>query len=822
MGEAIILMEPAIKQMCHAFWESNTTVLLILSADYKGDAESLPVELGPKAHAFAKIESLTAEAAARYTRYYLDGKEWVFQLQAKRYPQLLEAECEVYLGGDFNDWESAIGFPDWKLTAERVKGGTDERMYEVRIPSERIPLDRNSAFKFVTSTGEWLDVPEGVPNLLLTHTGVRNFKLNPTQSGQHIFRCHAPEGYQPTGNEQLVWKDASNEEVLELPHTQFLTQAETKLELGADIIDGMTRFRLFAPRASEVQVAFGERADAKDFQIMKMDKADPVTWEVFVDKELDGWFYNFRVLGCENEGTAHFDYNFPILDPYAKACCGPTGPGIILKDSRLLPVQVPYEPPAWHDLVILEGHVRDLAAHAPIELTTMERRGFAGVRKWLKAERSYLREIGVNAIELQPIQEFDNALAEEYHWGYMTVNYFSPDSSYAYDSRGASQVEEFKGLVQDFHDADMAVILDVVYNHVGEPNHLLFIDKYYYFHLDEANDLVNWSGCGNDLRCNTPMGRRLILESLKHLVRTYDVDGFRFDLAELMGIEVLLEIERELKAIKPSIILIAEPWSFRGHIQDTLKESGFASWNDGFRESIAEYVCGHGKQETIEYFLKGSPSTSRFAAQSINYTESHDDHCWLDRITERKANDGSDPTLLDRRRTHLMASILFGALGVPMLAAGQDLLRSKWGISNTYQRGDLNALDYNKRYVYSGTHQYFRDWIHFRLSGYGKALRFDGTVHEGYLRCFFKPDSSAVVAIFNADHSVAAPRIALGLNPSLEFADIGVPTEYLEGMRQIADAERFDLDGLQIAQVPVKGNTISLPPISSGLWILDE
>jgi pullulanase/glycogen debranching enzyme len=303
------------------------------------------------------------------------------------------------------------------------------------------------------------------------------------------------------------------------------------------------------------------------------------------------------------------------------------------------------------------------------------------------------------------------------------------------------------------------------------------------------------------------------------LIRTYDVDGFRFDLAELIGIEVLREIEEELKALKPGIILIAEPWSFRGHIQDELKDSGFASWNDGFREGIADYVCGHGKQESIEYFLKGSPSTSRFAAQSINYTESHDDHCWLDRITERSKHDGSNPTVLDRRRTHLMASILFSSLGVPMLAAGQDFLRSKCGVSNTYQRGDLNALDYNKRYVYSGTHQYFRDWIQFRLSEAGRALRFDGAVHDGYVQCYFCEGSSAVVAVFNADRSIDAPRVVLGLNPNLEFADIPVPHEQLQGLRQIADAERFNADGLALAQTPSTQEEISLPPISCGLWV---
>ena len=569
-----------------------------------------------------------------------------------------------------------------------------------------------------------------------------------------------------------------------------------------------------------MKLAYGQQADASDAEFVDMECVDGVTWEVAFEQSLVGYYYTFRVLGKSHEGTSHFDENFVVLDPYAKACLGARGPAIVVDPARMPKIENQFTPPGWHDLVILEGHVRDLAAHAPIELTAEERRGYSGLRKWLKAEGSYLQEVGVNAIELQPIQEFDNIETEDYHWGYMTANYFSPESSYALEPEKASQIEEFRGLVQDFHDKDISVIVDVVYNHVGEPNHLLFVDKCYYFHMDEANDLMNWSGCGNDLRCDTPMARRLIIESLKHLVETYDVDGFRFDLAELIGIEVLREIEVELKKVKPSVILIAEPWSFRGHIQDELKETGFASWNDGFRESIAKYVEAKGNQDMIQYFLAGSPSSSRFAAQTINYTESHDDHCWMDRITERAESDGSDPTLLDRRRTHLMAAVLFASLGVPMLAEGQDFMRSKLGISNTYQRGDVNALDYNRRLVFSGTHAYFRNWIAFRLSDQGRAFRYDGALQEGYLKFFVAEGSSAVVAIFNADRSIDAPQLIFAVNPHLEYANITCDGACFEGALQIADQERFKVGGLESAKIPMGGETVHVPPLGCGLWVV--
>jgi pullulanase/glycogen debranching enzyme len=804
-------------KIAHAFWESRDTGLIILSANWGSTTSMPPLLLGPSGQPFSKLERLSPEACGRYCRYHRRKNSWVFTIRSNRYPQLLDRTVRVYLGGDFNGWEKAIGQSQWEL---KPVSESAETSFELRVPLKLIPKEGRGAFKFVTDQGEWLDVPDSAPNRIESN-GVANFQFNPEQTGHHIFRFRTPEDYEPIGNEQIVWRDAKVEEVHELPHTQFLTAAKTDLELGAIVEGERTAFRLFAPRASAVKVCYGRKPDSSDAISLNMRALDGGTWEYVADQNLDGYFYTYRIEGSNSEGTSHFDASFAVLDPYAKACLGRRGPGIVVAPERMPKVSSAYQPPAWHDLVILEAHVRDLAAHAPIELSAQERKGYAGLRKWLKAEGSYLREIGVNAVELQPIQEFDNEKPEDYHWGYMTVNYFSPESSYAALPEKASQIDEFRGLVSDFHDQGLAVILDVVYNHVGEPNHLLFIDKFYYFHLDKANDLVNWSGCGNDLRCDTPMARRLIIDSLKHLIETYDVDGFRFDLAELIGIEVLREIEIELKKVKPSIILIAEPWSFRGHIQNELQETGFASWNDGYRDCIANYVKGEGSQDTIRHFVAGSPGTTRFVAQTINYTESHDDHCWLDRITERPKHNGSDPTLLDRRRTHLMASLLFSSLGVPMLAEGQDFMRSKLGISNTYQRGDVNALDYNRRYVYSGTHGYFREWIRFRRSSLGKAFRYDGGLREGYMDFYFTEGSSAAVVLFNADQSVDTPQLVYAINPHLEYANIECAALKLSSLKQIADQERFCLDGIGSARIPLTETHINLPPLTCGLWLVE-
>ena len=154
-----------------------------------------------------------------------------------------------------------------------------------------------------------------------------------------------------------------------------------------------------------------------------------------------------------------------------------------------------------------------------------------------------------------------------------------------------------------------------------------------------------------------------------------------------------------------------------------------------------------------------------------------------------------------------------------MLAAGQDFMRSKQGVSNTYQRGDLNALDYNQRLLRSGVHDYFRSWISFRLSYAGSALRYDGSPGEGYLEASFSEGSSAIVIVYNADNSCEAPRLIYGINPHHEYANIDCPAVGQGTWLQVADAERFAAESLRYNLIPVNGARISLPPLSCGLWI---
>jgi hypothetical protein len=238
---------------------------------------------------------------------------------------------------------------------------------------------------------------------------------------------------------------------------------------------------------------------------------------------------------------------------------------------------------------------------------------------------------------------------------------------------------------------------------------------------------------------------------------------------------------------------------------------------------MRDYVRGGGAAERLEYFMRGSPwYFAKWPAQTVNYTESHDDRTWLDSITENAGGDGSAPTPVDRRRTHLMAAVLFMSLGIPMIAEGQDFLRSKHGVSNTYLRGDLNALDYRRLHRYLGTHAYFADWIDFRQGHHGRFLRHYARPREGFLRFFRAGRPEPLAALYNADGSLGHGRILFAVNPTGEDAviPVGAETAELGPWRQVADQERFYTGRAGSSGLaPVEADLL-VPTMGCGLWIV--
>ena len=815
-------MAAAAPRIVRAWLESLTTGIVELERDWT-DRSWPRFTLGEQCAAPGGLAPAPGLVAGRAYGYYLNPNgEIAFVLPLDHGSNVKAARDAVYLAGDFNGWSAAIGADEWRLKPAKLDG---EPVLLWTGDPARFLGGSGQRFKFVTGEHQWLMPPDDAPNVARDENGIFNRFLDPQRTGWHLWQFTLGVPLDLAEPRTVSWSsdEAGSGAAVPLVPGNFFHALKSDLPLGALVRGDSTTFRLFAPRARAVTLLLGRKPALEGmngFSLTRRADADGAAgvWEVELNQNLHGWFYWYTVDGVR-EGEGRFDPAMRVLDPYALATLGRDGPGCVLDRAWVGEGDRHFRTPAWQDLVIAEAHVRDLTANAPVKMTAEERRGFTGLRKWVESPEFYLHHLGVNCVELQPVQEFDNRTAEEYHWGYMTNNYFAPESSYALAPEAASGVRELQALVKAFHARGMAVILDVVYNHVGEPAHLLFIDRLYYFEQDAAGKLANWSGCGNDLRASSAMAKRLIIDSCLHLIEAYGVDGFRFDLAELLGVEVLAEIEAALKRVKPGVILIAEPWSFRGHIAGALRDTGWASWNDGYRDNVKEYVGGNATAERMEYFLKGSPwFFAKWPAQTVNYTESHDDRAWLDVITENPNHDGFAPTINDRRRTHLMAALLFMSLGIPMLAAGQDFLRSKHGVNNTYQRGDLNALDYRRLYRYLGTHAYFAGWIAFRRSPRGRLLRQYSRPGEGFFQFYSAGNSPALAGLYNADRAQGATRLLFAVNPTLGDVTVPLQAEVTSSLwRQVADHERFFGEDYNGVTQPVEPE-LFLPPLSCALW----
>ena len=760
-------------------------------------------------------------AAAKTYRYFMRGPDEFGFALPRRAGGVDPARDKVYVAGQFNGWQDAVGRTEWQMKLGELDG---EELLLWRGPAAKVLTGGQPMFKFVTGENQWLHPRDDAPNSVRSEDGNVNRFIDPDRTGAHLWRFELSAPLDLAGAWTVsAGRDLSGGQVPLVPGP-FLFDLGTDLPLGAIVSPKSTVFRLFAPRAEAVTLhacrQLVEKPAAAAYPLSRRGDSHGAAgvWEVELDRSLHGWFYWYSVEGVEGAG-GRGAVRTDVLDPYALAAVSRAGPGIVLDKAWIGTADSDFRTPAWQDLVVAEAHVRDLAARAPIDATDAERRGFSGLTKWVRDPEFYLSHLGVNCVELQPVQEFDCQRPEDYHWGYMTNAYFAPASAFSLDPQGASGVRELQALVRAFHDRGMAVILDVVYNHVGEPPHLMAIDRLYYFEQDPTGNLANWSGCGNDVRASAAMARRLIIDSCTHLIEAYGVDGFRFDLAELLGVEVLKQVEAALKRVKPGVILIAEPWSFRGHIAGALRDTGWASWNDGFRNFLKEYVRGSGTAERLEYFLRGSPwYFAKWPAQTVNYTESHDDRTWIDSITENEGSNGTRPTPRDVRRTHLMAAILFMSVGLPMVSAGQDFLRTKGGLGNTYLRGDVNALDYQRLFRNLGSHAYFADWISLRRGARGRLLRHFSRPSEGFFR-FFSTGGAALAVVLNVDRSKGDERLLFAVNPTESETILPVGDASHAGpWRQLADQDRFLPAGSRAATWLV-GPTLEMPPLSCGLWL---
>lgn len=376
-------------------------------------------------------------------------------------------------------------------------------------------------------------------------------------------------------------------------------------------------------------------------------------------------------------------------------------------------------------------HIRDLTAH---QSSGASKPGiYHGlIEKGKRGGIDYIKSLGINTIELLPAQEFANieipykdTLAgkfntwnpyERNHWGYMTAAFFAPEAYYAEDwhhlrwntwqGKDGRAADHFKDMVKAFHKDGIGVIMDVVYNHLSEYEigNLKEIDKEYYFRLNNDGSFKAESGCGNDLRTEAPMMRRLIVESILYWMKEYNVDGFRFDLGKLLDWETIEIIIREAKKVNPQVVFVCEPWG-GGYDPAGFSLRGWGAWNDQIRNGIKgeNPHNGHGwifgkwygnnSPQRIKSYVNGtlvrdSLGLFRKKEHSVNYLESHDGYTLGDFIriatgyatTDTVITDVNNFVKLNSKQTKLNklgALFLLTAQGMVMINSGQEFARSK-------------------------------------------------------------------------------------------------------------------------------------------------
>ncbi|HEY6084242.1 MAG TPA: glycogen debranching protein GlgX, partial [Nitrospira sp.] len=544
--------------------------------------------------------------------------------------------------------------------------------------------------------------------------------------------------------------------------------------LGATWDGEGVNFALFSENATRVELCLFDGHDsAHESHRIPMEERTDQVWHMYLPEVRPGQHYGYRVHGPYAPEAGHrFNPAKLLIDPYAKAISGTIewsdamfGYRIgdeaadLSRDDRDNAGNVPkcvvidqaftwggdqLLRTAWDQTVIYEVHVKGFTARHP-DVPESQRGTYAGLTS--PAVLDYLKSLGVTAVELLPVHHFvrdkhlfDRGLTN--YWGYNSIGFFSPDIRYATFPKRGEHVKEFKTMVKTLHSEGLEVILDVVYNHTGEGNHLgptisfRGIDNAAYYRLvpDSKRYYMDYTGTGNTLNVTHPRTLQLIMDSLRYWVQEMHVDGFRFDLASTLARE-LHDVDRlsaffdiiHQDPVLSQAKLIAEPWDLgEGGYQVGNFPVGWAEWNGRYRDSIRRYWKGDNDQVgELAYRLTGSSdlyeTSGRRPHASINFVTAHDGFTlndlvsYNDKHNEANGEDNRDGTndnsswncgvegptdhpevnaLRERQKRNFLATLLLSQ-GVPMICGGDEIGRTQHGNNNAYcQDNELSWYDW--------------------------------------------------------------------------------------------------------------------------------
>jgi len=764
--------------------------------------------------------------------YTIAGNTVTFSMDEKNYGLNIAPEAKVTVAGNFNNWDSGGGPGGQWILRDQDNDGVWETSAQLST-LRAAPPDKDVIFKFVIDGSRWLAPPSTAANAMPDGKGNTNLRLDPHAANSSALKILTGSALSLSENYTLVIDGLADRRVrYTISQSKMAETLMSEKPLGAtlDREQNATTYRLFAPRAKSVFLCLYNTPEfeakkvkvepAERYPLWK-DETDGV-WEISLLGLDAGRYYSFNVDGPAGEGESFFP-EAQIGDPYALAAAHSMNNTIVIDPAATNAwfegwTDQAYRTPAPRDMLIYETHVRDFTIDPSSGVPAPLRGRYEGFTEGVGLD--HLKNIGVNMIELMPINEFENG-ATDYGWGYSTVYYFAPEASYAREPMKGSQYYEFKRLVDRLHNRGFGVILDVVYNHVGSPNVFSLIDRKYFFRLTSDFKFQNNSGCGNDIRSEAPMMRKFIVENIKYWMTEHHVDGFRFDLGELIDMETMLAVRAASQAINTNSIVISEPWSpGRGENKRDLKGTGWAAWNDSFRWAATDFARGKDNRDWLKKAILGSVDIwSANPMQAINYLESHDDMTFADMMSMSQNKDGRNLQPYEADLNRLAATVLYTSLGIPMIAEGQEFMRSKAGNNNSYNKGDaINAIRWTDRNrpIAAATLSYYAGLAALRFSAQGAAFRITEPAAPGYYQWIDPPNNRALGYIVNANHTHEGNAFVVLLNAS----DQPLPFQVQLPAGQwkiVGNGEVINLSGLPDQQ-PLPGPqsvTLTVPPVHS-------
>jgi type I pullulanase len=536
-------------------------------------------------------------------------------------------------------------------------------------------------------------------------------------------------------------------------------------DLGNTYTKQATSFRVWAPTATSVKLATFASATSASAAATEIPMTQDVkgTWVATLNGDQNGTIYAYRVT--RNGETVS------VIDPYVRASTVNGGRGVVVDLDSTDPSGWSSPRPAFSgrnvDAFFYELHVRDFSINASSGISTKNRGKFMAFTEnntsysWsvtttdsktkkkvtkkysTKTGISAIKDLGVTHVQLLPMYDYASGGDESnpiFNWGYDPDNFNVPEGQYSTKPTvPTNRINELKQAVKAMHSNKLRVVMDVVYNHVANPNNFSFeqIVPGYFFRTDDTGALLNGTGVGNETASERPMVSKFIVDSVKYWATEYKLDGFRFDLMGIHDVDTMVKVREELDKIDPSIIIIGEGWNMGALPEDQratqiniAKMDGIAAFNDQIRDGVKGSVFNAdekgwatgntGRRGDVVAGITGNVAYSASVTgawvtndpgQSVSYVEAHDNLTLADKLTASVSGTPATRSKLHR----FSSSIALLAQGLPFIHAGQEFERTKNGDDNSYQSSDaVNSMKYKQRVTYATTLNYFKGLIALR------------------------------------------------------------------------------------------------------------